>query len=113
MCVTPTVVAKDRGAIRSPTNQYGELNCTLTLTNMLPGSRLELYIGGGKSNLYPNCRSRGGRGQYNFFRVSAGKTIRCRPRESIKYLVMSTSAAITFYSTDFRGIHRFMLRYRG
>ena len=112
MCVSQTAVAKDEGYIRSPTNVSGELNCTLTLTDITPGPELELYITNDSYNLYANCRPRT-RDQHNFFSISGRNRTACRRRAFIRYQVRSTKAKISFYSTDFKEDHMFLLRYRG
>ena len=112
MCVTPSAVAKDEGYIQSPTNINGELSCTLTLTDILPGSWLELYITNDNYSLYANCQPNK-RDHYNVFSISGQKKTRCRRKAFIRYLVTSTSATITFYSTNFKDDHRFLLRYKG
>ena len=112
MCVNQTAAAKYEGYIQSPTNRRGELNCTLTLTDILPGSWLELQITNDSYNLYANCRPRE-QDQHNFFSISRRNRTACRPRAFIRYQVMSTEAAISFYSTNFKEDHIFLLRYRG
>ena len=112
MCVNQTAVAKDEGYIQSPTDRRGELNCTLTLTDLSTGLWLELYITNDSYNLYANCRPRE-QDQHNFFSISGRNRTACRRRAFIRYQVRSTKAKISFYSTDFKEDHMFLLRYRG
>ena len=112
MCVNQTAVAKNEGYIQSPININGELNCTLTLTDFPTGLRLELQITNDSYNLYANCRPRE-RDQHNFFSISGRNRTACRPRAFIRHQVMSTEAEISFYSTNFKEDHMFLLRYKG